>query len=125
MEPPNARRPRPLGQRHHERSAHPVALPAVNHLDRHLGHVELVEPDVAGDSDRRSRWRRERDQGLVVPVVDVQEQAEVAGSQRGFRREVALVARALAQVAKREGDRVPIRGDELADRERRHLIPRR
>jgi hypothetical protein len=64
---------RALGERRQQRCAHPVALPAVDHLDRHLGLVERIHAHVAGNPDRRPGRRRERDQRLVMPVVDVDE----------------------------------------------------
>jgi hypothetical protein len=48
-----------------------VALPAVDYLDRHLGLIEPVQAHVAGDADWRSGRRREGDERLVMPVVDV------------------------------------------------------
>jgi hypothetical protein len=105
----------PLAERGHQRRAHAVVLPFVDHLDRHLRGVELVQTDIAGDPDRRAgRWR-ERDQRLVVPVVDVEEVAELALAQGGLDREVALIAGSLAQVPECEGDGSPVGGAELAD----------
>jgi hypothetical protein len=77
-------------------------LPAVDDLDRHFRGIELVEPDVAGDPDRGARRRRACDQRLVVPVIDVEEPAQIMGAQRRFGREEALKARALAEVLEGE-----------------------
>jgi hypothetical protein len=117
----DARGPGALGERCQQRDADAPALPAVDDSDRHLGGVELVETDVAGDSDRGARWRRERDQRLVMPVVDGQEAAHVASGQLRLGREEPLQARALTQVSERERDHPPIGRFELPDRDRRHL----
>jgi hypothetical protein len=115
--------PGALGKRRHQGRAHAAALPLVDHLDRHLGLVELLQADVAGDPDGRPRRRRERDQRLVMPVVDVDQALQLAGSQGRLAREVALIPGALAEPAKCERDRASVGGDELADRDARHLAP--
>jgi hypothetical protein len=79
--------------------------------------------DVAGDPDRRPRRRRERDQRLVMPVVDVDQALQLARSQGRLAREVALIPGALAEPAKCERDRPSVGAGELADRDARHLAP--
>jgi hypothetical protein len=106
---------RALGERGEQGGAHPVALPAVDHLDRHLGLVERLESHVAGDPDRLARRRRERDQSLVVPVVDVEQAVQLARRQDRLDGEVALMARALAQPAEGEREGPAVGGGELAD----------
>jgi hypothetical protein len=54
-------------------------------------------------------------------VVDVGEQAQLAWRQGVLGREVALVARALAEMAEHEGQRVLIGFGEFADRDDGHL----
>ena len=54
--------------------------------------VEIVEADVAGDPDRRARRWREGDQRLVVPVVDVEQPAELTGASSCLGMKIALVA---------------------------------
>jgi hypothetical protein len=98
-----------------KRDADATALPGVDHLDRHLGHVELFETDVARDPDRRPRQGRERDHRLVVPVVDGEEPGQLPGGEVRFGGHEALVARAFAQTAEGEHDRVAIGGEQLAD----------
>jgi hypothetical protein len=92
METADARGAGALGERGQQSDADAPVLPAVDDLDRDLGGVELVEPDVPGDPDRGPRRRRVRDQRHVVPVVDIEESAELARSERRLRGEVALVA---------------------------------
>jgi hypothetical protein len=79
--------------------------------------------DVAGDPDRRPRRRRERDQRLVMPVVDVDQALQLARRQGQLAREVALIPGALAEPAKCERDRPSVGAGELADRDARHLAP--
>jgi hypothetical protein len=100
-------------------------LPAVDDGDRHFRGIELVEPDVAGDPDRGAWRRRVRDQRLVVPVIDVEESAQVTGAQHRFGREEALNARALAEVLEGEHEGPAVGRPQLADRDRGHLRPRR
>jgi hypothetical protein len=100
-----------------------VALPSIDDLDRHLGGLEVVQPHVASDPDRHPGRRRERDQRLVVPVVDVEQVAELTGTQDRLGREVALVARAFAQMAEHERQRVLVGAKKLADRDHRHPTP--
>jgi hypothetical protein len=40
-------------ERAHQRRADASALPAIDHLDGHLGRVELLKAHIAGDPDRR------------------------------------------------------------------------
>jgi hypothetical protein len=84
-------------------------LPAVDDSDRDLGGLEVVfQPDVARDPDRRPGRGRERDQRLVVPVVDAQEALHVAWAQRRLWPEEAQEARALAQMGERELHHPPV-----------------
>jgi hypothetical protein len=113
--------PGPLGERGEQRDADAPVLPPVDDLDRHLCGLEVViEADVARDPDRRARRRRVRDQRLVVPVVDVEEPAQVAGTQDRLGREEALEARALTEPGERERDGPAVRGSELTNRDSRH-----
>jgi hypothetical protein len=116
--------PRPLGERREQRRAHPAALPFVHHLERHLGDVELIQPHVARDPDRSPRQGRVGDEGLAVPVVDVEQATELARGQLGLGGEVALVAGLRAQPSEGKRHRAVVGGHEFADRDRRHLIPR-
>jgi hypothetical protein len=110
-----------FGQRDEQRDPDSPPLPAIDHFDRHLGGLEVViDADVAGDRDRRARRGRERDHRLVVPVVDVEEETQLAGREGALGREVALVTGALAEMAEREDNCAVVGGDELADRDRRH-----
>jgi hypothetical protein len=84
--------PGALGERREQCRSDAVALPRIDHLDRRLGDVELLQPHVAGDPDRCPRRRRERDQRLVVPMVDVQQATQVARGQLGLGGEIALIA---------------------------------
>ena len=121
MEAADAGSARASAQRGHQRGADAVALPAVDYLNRDLGRLEVViEADVAGDPDRGARRRGVRDQRLVMPVVDIEESIELARGERGLQREIALVARAIAEPGKREHDRPAVRRCELANRDPRH-----
>jgi hypothetical protein len=117
--------PGTLGERRQQSGSHAAALPLIDHLDGRLGDVELVQPHVPGDPYRSPGWRRERDQRLVVPVVDAEQMTQVARGQLGLGGEVALVARPRAQPSERERHRATVARHELADRDRRHLIPHR
>jgi hypothetical protein len=116
VEAPDAGAPCPVDECRHQFGANPLVLPAVDDLDRHLGGVECLEPHVAGDPDRRPGRRREGDQRLVVPMVDVDQVGELAGRQLGLGGEEALVARPRAEVGKRERHRGSIRRQQLANR---------
>jgi hypothetical protein len=99
----------PLGERGEQRDADAPLLPPVDDRDRHLCGLEVViEPDIARDRDRGARRGRERDQSLVVPVVDVQEPAHVAWAQPRLGAEEPQEARALAQVTEGELDHPPV-----------------
>jgi hypothetical protein len=117
VETADAGRPCPIAERGHEGGANAAVLPIVDDLDRHLGGLEVVEAHVAGNPDRRPRRRRERDQRLVVPMVDVDEAGQLARRQLGLGGEEALVARLRAQVSKRERHGGSIRGQQFADRD--------
>jgi hypothetical protein len=107
----------PLGERRQECRPHPVALPFVDHRDRHLGRFEVIlEAHVAGDPDWRAGRGRERDQRFVMPVVDVEKPGQLA-RQLGAGGEEPLVAGLLAQMSQRECDRPAIGRVELADRD--------
>jgi len=112
----------PLGERGEQRDADAPVLPPVDDRDRHLcGFEVVIEPDIARDRDRGARWGRERDQRLVVPVVDVEEPAQVVGTQNRLAREEALKARALAEVLEGEYEGAAVGRPQLADRDRGHL----
>jgi hypothetical protein len=109
VEAADARRSGARGERREQRGADAASLPAVNHGDRDLGGLKVVfEPDVARDRDRGAGRGRERDQRLVVPVVDAQEQAHVAWAQLRLGAEEPQEARALAQVTEGELDHPPV-----------------
>ena len=110
--------PGALGERGQQGDADASALPAVDDRDSNLCGVELVEADVAGDPDRSARRGRERDQRLVVPMVDVHQPAHVARTEHRLRREEALQARALAQVLEREREGPAVGRLEPANRDR-------
>jgi hypothetical protein len=120
LQPADAGGPCPRAETGDQRGAHATALPPVDDLDGHLCGIEVVQAHVAGDPDRRPRRRREGDQRLMVPVVDVEQDAQLARGQVGLRGEVALVAGARAEPAEGEGDRAPVGRAKLADRD---LIP--
>jgi hypothetical protein len=120
VEAADARQSCALGERRQQRAADAAMLPAVDHRDRHLSGLEVVlQPDVARDPDRGAWRRRERDQRLVVPVVDAQEPAQVPRAQHRLGREEAQEARALAQVLEGEHEGPAVRSLQLANREYR------
>ena len=124
MKTADAGGPGPLGERCEQRDADAPVLPPVDDLDRYLRGLEVViEADVARDPDRRARRRRVRDQRLVVPVVDVEEPAQVAGTQNRLGREETLEARALTEPGERERHGPAVRGGELTNRDSRHPTP--
>jgi hypothetical protein len=100
----------PLGKPRQEGGPDAAALPAIDHLDRNLGCIEVVEPQVAGDPDRRARLGRERDQCLVVPVIDAHEPSQLPLGELGLGAEIALIARSRAEMSEREGQRPPVEG---------------
>jgi hypothetical protein len=115
-----------LGERRQQRDANAAMLPAVDHRDCHLSRLEVVlQADVARDPDRRAWLRRERDQRVVMPVVDPHEPADVAGAEDGLRREEALEARTLAEVVEGEHEGPAVGRPQLADRDRRQVSSRR
>jgi hypothetical protein len=107
----------PLAERRQQRGPDAAPLPRVDHFDRHLGRFEVLQPHVAGDPDRRAGRRREGDQRLVVPMVDVEQKAELARAELGLGVEISLVAGLWAEPAEGEGDRPAVAGLKLADRE--------
>jgi hypothetical protein len=107
---PDPGRRGPLGELRQEGSPDAAALPAIDHLDRHLGSIEVVEPQVAGDTDRRTRLGREGDQRLMVPVIDAHEPSQLPLRELGLGAEIALIARARAEMSEREGQRPPVEG---------------
>jgi hypothetical protein len=98
-----------------------VALPAVDYLQRHLGLIELVQAHVARNPDGRSGWRREGDERLMVPVVDIEQPGQLARRELWLGRQVTLIAGALAEAPERERDGPAVRSGELTDREAGHL----
>jgi hypothetical protein len=100
-----------------QRGADAAALPLVDHLDRHLGGLEVLEPHVAGDPDRRAGRRGVGDQRLVMPVIDARQTGQIAGGQVRPDGEEPLVAGPLAQAAERERHRPSIGRAQLADRD--------
>jgi hypothetical protein len=114
---------RALGERRQQGRAYAVALPAVDHLDRDLGGIELLKAHVAADPDRRPGRGREGDQRLVMPMVDLDEQAEVPWRQRGLGGEEALIAGLLAEPSEGERDGPAVGGGERANRDIWHLTP--
>jgi hypothetical protein len=108
----------PLAQRGHERGTDATVLPVVDDLDRHLGRLEVVQAHVPGDPDRRPRRRRERDQRLVVPMVDTHEPYQLAWGEFVLRAEVPLIPGLRAEMRERERDSSAVGRKKLADRDR-------
>jgi hypothetical protein len=122
VEPADAGGVRLSRERLEQGAPNAAPLPAVDHLDRDFGGIEFRKAGVAGDPDRGSGRRREGDQRLVVPVVDAQQEAQLARGQLVLGAEVALVARLGTEVAEHERDGAAIAVSELPDRD---LIPHR
>jgi hypothetical protein len=95
-----------LGKGGSEAAAHTTALPIVDHRDRQLGgrrilggaHIPRDTDPVAGDGI-------DRDQRLVVVVVDLGEIAQLLLAQAGMGREEAAVPRPVAELLEALGER--------------------
>jgi hypothetical protein len=70
-------RARPVRQLVHQERADAPPLPIVQHRDRHLRRLRVVEPDVARHSGQLGAARADSDERLVIVVVDLGEVAQV------------------------------------------------
>jgi hypothetical protein len=73
--------------------ANALSMKIVCDFDRDLGDLWLIrELDVAGDGLECASGVIDRGQRLMLDVVDVEESVKVTLAERGFRREISLVA---------------------------------
>src|SRR6185312_9744960 len=108
------------GQLAHEHLAEPEPLRLVGDYDRDLGGVGCGgEADVARDPEAVGAVGRERSDGLVLVVVDVDEEVELVVAQVVDDAEEALVAAALAQMREALDEERAIGGIHGPDEDRR------
>jgi hypothetical protein len=96
--PPDASAPGQVGEAREQGSSEPAALPLVGDGYGNLGQLGVVaRADVAGDADQVSARAVDRDDRLVVVVIDVDEVLELGLRQSRLRGEEPAVARLRAE----------------------------